>query len=271
VKTFLFSIDLEEFYAERAEFRRTPLAELVERYLALLRRRQMKATFFVVGEIAEKFPSVIRDIAAEGHELACHTYAHVPLDRQDAVSLRDDLRRNLDALAPFASAAIEGFRAPILSLGEKQQWAYEVLASLGFTYSSSVLPARNPLHGWPGFGATPRRIGGVLEIPVTLSRVFTLEVPIGAGTYFRCLPFGAIRRRFATLAAQDTAVVGYFHPYDLDSAQEHVMSRGVGGSRVLNALLYFNRAGTLGRLESILDAGFRIVPYRDYLPTLAHA
>ncbi len=268
---FLFSIDLEEFYAERAEFHRTPLPELVERYLALLRRRQMKATFFVVGEIAKKFPAVIRDIAAEGHELACHTFDHVPLDQQDAASLREDLRRNLDALAGFATTPVRGFRAPILSLGEKQQWVYEVLAGLGFTYSSSVLPARNPLHGWPGFGLQPRRIQGVLEVPVTLSSFFGLEVPIGAGTYFRCLPFGSIRRRFADHAAADTAIVGYFHPYDLDTAQGFWRALGVGGSRLLNALLYFNRSGTLGRLESILDASFRIVPYRDFLPTLAHA
>ena len=134
MKTFLFSIDLEEFYAERTEFRRTPLPELVERYLELLRTWQMKATFFVVGEIAEKFPEVIRTIAAENHELGCHTYNHIPLNEQNATSLRDDLRRNLDALAGFASVPVQGFRAPILSLGEKQQWAYEVLAELGFTY-----------------------------------------------------------------------------------------------------------------------------------------
>jgi polysaccharide deacetylase family protein (PEP-CTERM system associated) len=271
VKTFLFSVDLEEFYAERTEFSRTPLPKLVERYLALLRRRQMKATFFVVGEIAKKFPTVLRDIAAEGHELACHTFDHVPLDQQTPDSLRDDLRRNVDALAEFASAPVQGFRAPILSLGERQRWAYDILADLGFKYSSSVLPARNPLHGWPGFGLRPRPIQGVLEVPVTLSPFFGLEVPVGAGTYFRCLPFGSIRRRFAAHAENDTAIVGYFHPYDIDTAQERVMSRGVGGSRLLNALLYFNRAGTLPRLESILDAGFRIMPYRDFIPTLAHA
>jgi hypothetical protein len=166
---------------------------------------------------------------------------------------------------------VQGFRAPILSLGEKQQWAYEVLADLGFTYSSSVLPARNPLHGWPGFGLQPRRFHGVLEVPVTLSPFFGLEVPVGAGTYFRCLPFTSIRSRFTAHAKSDTAIVGYFHPYDIDTAQERVMSRGVGGRRLLNGLLYFNRAGTLPRLESILDAGFRIMPYRDFIPTLAHA
>ena len=84
------------------------------------------------------------------------------------------------------------------------------------------------------------------------------------------LPFGAIRNRFDQLAGKDTAVVGYFHPYDLDTAQERVMSRGVRGSHLLNALLYVNRSGTLRRLESILDAGFRIMPYREFIPTLAH-
>lgn len=271
MKTFLFSIDLEEFYAERTEFHRTPLPELAERYLALLRGRQMKATFFIVGEIAQKFPEVIRAIAAEGHELACHTFDHIPLNERNPDTLRDDLRRNLDALAPFATVPVQGFRAPILSLGEKQQWAYEVLAELGFTYSSSVLPARNPLHGWPGFGLQPRRLHGVLEVPVTLSPFFGLDVPIGAGTYFRCLPFGSIRRRFSDHAESGTAIVGYFHPYDIDTDQEKVMSRGVGGSRLLNSLLYFNRGATLQRLESILDAGFRIMPYRDFIPTLTHA
>jgi polysaccharide deacetylase family protein (PEP-CTERM system associated) len=270
VKTFLFSIDLEEFYAERAEFRRTPLPELVERYLELLRRWKMKTTFFVVGEIAKKFSPALHAIASEGHELACHTYDHRPLSEQDAETLRDDLRRNLDALAGFAKGPVEGFRAPILSLGEKQQWAYEVLAGLGFRYSSSVLPARNPLHGWPGFGLAPRRFGSVLEVPVTLSSFFGLEVPMGAGTYFRCLPFGAVRRSFERMATEDTAVVGYFHPYDIDTAQERVMSRGVRGSHLLNALLYINRSRTLARLESILDAGFHIMPYREFIPSLAH-
>ena len=83
---FLFSIDLEEFYAADAtrDFRRTPLPQLAELYLDFLRRQKMKATFFVVGEVAEKFASTVRAIAAEGHELGCHTHTHVTLDRHDA-------------------------------------------------------------------------------------------------------------------------------------------------------------------------------------------
>ncbi|HWL53952.1 MAG TPA: polysaccharide deacetylase family protein [Chthoniobacteraceae bacterium] len=266
-RTFLFSVDLEEFSAVggNRSFRRTPLPELAERYLAFLRRHRARATFFVVGETARAFPGTIRDIAAEGHELACHTDAHRTLDRYTPATFRDDLRRNLDALHAAVPGRIQGFRAPVLSLTERTRWAYEVLAGLGFTYSSSVLPASNPLHGWPGFGDAPVEIDGLVELPVTLARVGLLRVPIGSGTYFRCLPMGMIRRRFAALLARGTPVVGYFHPYDCDPEQERVMNEGVNGSRFFNSLLYFNRAKTMGRLDELARAGFRIEPYHEHL------
>jgi polysaccharide deacetylase family protein (PEP-CTERM system associated) len=264
-KLFLFSIDLEEFYAEQPDFRRTPLPVLAERYLELLRRHGMKSTFFVVGELAAQFRSTIRDIHAEGHELGCHTHAHLALNQYTPARFEEDLRRNLEAIRDCVQAEVVGFRAPILSLTEKTQWAYEALAKLGFQYSSSVLPAPNPLHGWPGFGVRPRRVNGVLELPVTLARCLWLRVPVGAGTYFRCLPFAFIRSSFSRCAAQGAPVVGYFHPYDADPEQEKTMSRGVGGSRLLNELLYYNRSQTLSRLERLLAEGFRIVPYREYL------
>ena len=267
MKTFLFSVDFEEFYAaERQEsFRRTPLPELTERLLEFLRRAGMRCTFFVVGEIAARFPEAVRAIAAEGHELGCHTHDHRPLDEHTPASLREDLLRNLDAVRACASGPITGFRAPILSLTRRTAWAHEVLAQLGFRYSSSVLPARNPLHGWPEFGSAPREVNGIMEIPVTLARIGPLRLPVGAGTYFRCLPPALVRGAFERCAARGNPVVGYFHPYDIDAAQERVMSRGVNGSRLMNALLYMNRSRTLERLESLMADGFKIVPYSDFL------
>jgi len=267
MKTFLFSVDLEEFVAadRRQAFRRTPLEKLTETYLEFLRRHAMKATFFVVGEIAEKFPVVIRAIAAEGHELGCHTHIHWTLDRHTPQSLREDLLRNREAVEAASHQPLRGFRAPVLSLAERTRWAYEVLAQTGFTYSSSVLPARNPLHGWQGFGPQIRRVDGILELPITTAPFLGCEMPIAAGTYFRCLPFSMIRRAFHRLSAQGRALVGYFHPYDLDTAQEYVMNEGVRGSRLMNRLLYFNRARTLSRLDAIVADGFRILPCHDYL------
>ena len=271
--TFLFSVDLEEFYAADPArvFRQTPLPELAEKYLAFLRRHAMKATFFVVGELARKFPDTVRAIAAEGHEIGCHTHTHRPLEEHTPHSLREDLARNLDAVRDAGGESVIGFRAPILSLTEKTRWAYEVLAELGFRYSSSVLPARNPLHGWPGFSNKPRRIADILELPVTLARFGPLEVPAGAGTYFRCLPLGAIKSRFLALARAGSPIVGYFHPYDVDTKQERVLHRGVRGSRWMNALLYVNRARTIERLEILVNAGFNITTYAEYIraePTL---
>ncbi|MBU0679595.1 MAG: polysaccharide deacetylase family protein [Verrucomicrobia bacterium] len=268
-KIFLFSIDLEEFYAVRSNFRRTPLPHLTESYLEFLKRHNAKTTFFIVGELAEQFKSTIRDIAAEGHELACHTFAHRSLDQYNATSLREDLLRNMEALRNCADVDIVGFRAPILSLTERTQWAYDVLAELGFKYSCSVLPSENPLHGWPGFGNKPKMMSGVLEIPVTLARFMWLRVPIGAGTYFRCLPMSLIGRAFRRCAEDGVPVAGYFHPYDIDTGQERVMSRGVGGSRTLNSLLYVNRGRTMRKLEVVMADGFRIMPYRDFVDSAA--
>jgi len=92
-----------------------------------------------------------------------------------------------------------------------------------------------------------------------------LRAPVGAGTYFRCLPMPLVRRAFAKCARRGEPVVGYFHPYDIDSAQERVMSRGVNGSRLMNTLLYVNRSRTLERLESLIAGGFNIMTYSDFL------
>lgn len=267
MKTFLFSVDFEEFYAaERQEtFRRTPLPELAERLLEFLRRAGMRCTFFVVGEIAERFPEAVRAIAEEGHELACHTHTHRPLNEHTPASLREDLLRNLDAVRACTKGPITGFRAPILSMTRQTSWAHTVLADLGFRYSSSVLPARNPLYGWPEFGTAPRLVDGIIEAPVTLARVGPLLAPVGAGTYFRCLPMPLVRRAFNRCARRGDAMLGYFHPYDIDTAQERVMSRGVNGSRLMNALLYVNRGRTLERLESMMADGFKITTYSDFL------
>lgn len=263
---FLFSIDLEEFTPARPglDFRRTALPKLTECYLEFLRRHKMKATFFIVGEVARQFPSLVREIGCEGHELGCHTDAHQPLTGHTPASLREDLKRNLESVRSCTSSLVTGFRAPVLSLTEKTRWAYEILGELGFCYSSSVLSASNPLHGWPSFGVAPRTVDGILELPVTLGIFAGMRMPIGAGTYFRCLPFGAIRRSFAKCASNGDPIIGYFHPYDIDTRQQWVMNSGVRGNPLLNAMLYINRSHTLRRLESIVTAGFRIMTYHEY-------
>lgn len=267
---FLFSVDLEDIRTmfdggERYAQRVPPMTRL---YLDFLRRHNARATFFTVGQTARAYPDLIREIVADGHELACHTDTHLPLDRHDANSLREDLSRNIDALLAAGAGQVRGFRAPTFSLTPGTRWAYEVLDRLGFTYSSSVLPAPSPLYGWENFGPAARRVGNLTEIPMTLRRGRRLRVPFGGGVYFRVLPWWMVKREFAACAARGKPALGYFHPCDIDHEQERFMHPYINNNKFYNALMYLNRRGTLPRLEKLLAAGFRITTYRDFVASL---
>ncbi len=269
-RPLLFSIDLEEFCpADPARrFRATPLPELAERYLALLRGRG-QATFFVVGETARKFPGVLRQIAGEGHELACHGDRHQTLDRLSPAEFAADLRANRDAVETASGVAVQGFRAPIFSLTSATAFAHQVLARHGFRYSSSVLPAANPLFGWPEFGKAPRWVDGVLELPMTTGRIpgTSRELPLWGGTYFRLLPYGLVRRALRSLDPQ-LPLQCYFHPYDIDTDQDWVMHAGVHGRRALNLLLFLRRRSLLERLDRLLGSSCRLSGYSAFMDRL---
>jgi peptidoglycan-N-acetylglucosamine deacetylase len=266
VKTFLFSIDFEEFAAAdpQRSFRCTAMSELLTDYLRLLRRHQMHATFFVVGSVARKYPDLVRRIVDDGHELGCHTDTHDALGRLTPETLRTNLERNIESLAAAGASAILGFRAPIFSLTPATQWAYPVLESVGLRYSSSVLAARNPLYGWPEFGTDIRCMGGITEVPVTLHQIGPLRIPIFGGTYFRLAPSALVRAAVRS-HSHERPIVGFFHPYDIDTRQQWVMNAGVNGNLVLNQLLYLKRGSVLRRLESMLDDGVHICTYWEYL------
>ena len=271
---FLFSIDLEDVrsmipdghrYAERV-----PL--LVGRYLELLERRGLHCTFFTVGDVARRYPTLVREIAAAGHEIACHGSDHVPLDRLDRARFKADLARNLADLANAGGGEVRGFRAPVTSLTERTRWAWEVMAELGIRYSSSVLPARHPLHGWPGFARECSLTeAGVWEIPLSLTGVPGLDVPFAAGVYLRALPFALVRSLFRREMRSGRPVVGYVHPFDIDSDQERFAHPELGARRVYHHLMYWNRKGMLGRIEGLADLGAPIVPYGEYVSRLAAA
>jgi polysaccharide deacetylase family protein (PEP-CTERM system associated) len=262
----LFSIDLEEFYPADPgrSARSTPLPQLVDVYLNLLRRSGTLCTFFVVGEVARRYPGLLREIASAGHELACHGDRHLTLEQFTPASFAEDLKANRAAVEAATGTRVQGFRAPLLSLCERTSWAHAVLAGEGFAYSSSVLPAENPLYGWQGFGFAPRRVDEVLEIPVTLARFPVVgALPLCCGTYFRVLPWWLIRRRLATAPTQGPWI-SYFHPYDIDHRQPWTLHAGVRRSRPMNALLFLRRASLPGRIERLLAAYPRGGTYGEY-------
>jgi polysaccharide deacetylase family protein (PEP-CTERM system associated) len=242
----------------------------VERFVVFLARHRMRATFFTVGEVARRYPSLVRELAGEGHEIACHSSDHVTLDRHDPASFRDDLARNLDDLAKAGARDVRGFRAPVFSLNARTAWAYRELKDLGFSYSSSVLPAMSPLYGWPGVEPEPHRIDSVWEIPLTLANIPGLRVPVAGGIYFRILPFWLIRYHFRQQGDTGKPLVGYFHPYDVDTEQEPLMHPRLNGNPLLNWLMYRNRKAVFPRLEKLIASGARIVTYSEFIVQLQH-
>ena len=267
MSSILLSVDLEDvrdWVRDGAGYREA-VPENTRNYLQQLKKWGAKATFFIVGEVARRYPQLIGEILAEGHELACHGDIHLQLDKMTPQEFRVDMQRNLTALENAGGKGIKGFRAPTFSLTARTPWAHEILADLGFTYSSSVLPAANPLYGWPEFGREARRMaGGIWELPVTLHELPGLSVPLAGGVYFRVLPFFLTRWAIAQSLGKGQPVITYFHPYDIDTRQERFMHPDLGDKHHLNLLMYIGRAKVLKRLD-ILHRSFAFQAYDEYV------
>ena len=262
----LLGIDLEDVrdhipggsrYQDRLGFN-------VERILRFLDDHQTKATFFTVGLVARRLPGLIKTIADEGHELASHSDRHVQLNKLTPEEFSSDLKRSIDALEHVTSDRVSGFRAPTFSLIPSCEWAYDALVDNNLLYSSSVLAAKNPLFGWPGFGTRPRRMRpGLVEIPVSLHRAPLPRVPLLGGVYLRVLPF-SLTRISLFRHNRELPVTSYIHPYDIDQDQERFMHPDLDGNHLMNWLMYLNRNKTLVRLSKII-ASCRSWRYIDWL------
>ena len=265
---FLFSVDLEDIRLRLSKpddyEERVPVN--THRYLDWLKQSEHTCTFFVTGDVATNYPSLIQEIVSEGHEIACHTNNHLPLDKQTPDGFKKDLENNMEVLVRAGASHLEGFRAPIFSLTEKTKWAYDVLAELDFTYSCSVLPAKNPFYGWEGFGFQPKMMNDkIVEIPLTMGKFGPLIIPAVGGVYFRALPMMSIKNITGKCIKNGLPAIGYFHPYDIDSDQERYMNPGINESPFYNFLMYYNRKNVFNRLDKILSQGFTICTYSEYI------
>lgn len=264
---FLFSVDLEDVreHVVNGDRYKPRVEENTSRFLGWLSKHNSHCTFFTVGKLAETYPELIREIVKQGHEIACHSYDHTPLDQLGKDNFKKDLDKNISALMKAGAPDIKGFRAPVFSLTERTSWAYDAMKELGLTYSSSVLPAKNPLYGWENFGQQPRKMeDGLIEIPMTLGRFGPLTVPLAGGVYFRALPRFLILRAIKNQFKKGHPVLSYFHPYDIDTEQEHFMHAGINNSRFYNWLMYYNRKNMFSRLESLMSMDVSIITYKKF-------
>jgi polysaccharide deacetylase family protein (PEP-CTERM system associated) len=231
----VLSVDVEEYYhatvfqeGTRGQARGafvSRVEESMDRVLALLADADVRATCFVLGEVAAAHPALVRKIAGEGHEVACHGQRHELVSRQSPAEFRADVREAKELLEDITGAAVRGYRAPTFSIGSEQVWAYDILLQEGFRYDSSVYPIVHDRYGDPNAPRFPYeawRNGpeALMEFPIGTARVLGLNLPIGGGGYFRLLPLAVTRFGIRRVNARDRRpVMFYFHPWELDPEQ----------------------------------------------------
>jgi polysaccharide deacetylase family protein (PEP-CTERM system associated) len=231
--TNALSVDVEEYY-HAAVFRRGtngrgPFASRVEpsvdRLLALMSEHRARATFFVLGEVAARHPAMVRTIAAEGHEIGCHSDRHENVNLQSPAEFRADTRQAKARIEDALGEAVIGYRAPNFSIGRDQRWAYQVLLEEGFRYDSSTHPILHDRYGQPSAPRFPYEIhrsgaDSLVEFPIGTARLLGVNLPIGGGGYFRLYPFALTRRGIEHVnSVERRPVMFYLHPWELDPGQ----------------------------------------------------
>lgn len=275
--THALSVDLEEYFQvsnfdrvlSRSDWDGLPrrVEAQTHRLLDRFDETGSRATFFILGWVAEREPRLIRQIAERGHEIACHGYDHRLVYDLPPDVFRADLVRARRAIEDAAGVRPVGYRAPSYSITRRSLWALDVLADEGFEYDSSIFPTRHPRYGIPDFSRTPVLIqlaGGrtIREFPMTTLPLGRMNLPLAGGAYLRFFPPLVFRLGLDRLTRRGEPVVLYIHPWEIDPEQPRLAA----GLRVrINH--YFNLGRTEGRLVSLLRR-FRFESLRDVLDGL---
>lgn len=260
-----FTVDVEEYFqvsafephVARADWERleSRVAPAVETLLALLERHGARATFFVLGWVAERHPTLIKAIAAADHEVASHGWDHRRVTEQSREQFRESVRRTKSVLEDIVGEPVVGFRAPSFSIVRGREWAWDVLIEEGYTYDSSLFPIARPGYGYAGGARDPHvlksQAGTLLELPPATLRRAGLNVPAGGGAYFRLLPYGLTRAAFRDCARRGVPGTFYVHPWEVDPDQPRLDVSWSARTRHYGGL-----ARTVPRLERLL-AEFR--------------
>lgn len=249
----------------------TTLSSCTHRILDMLDEFRLRATFFVVGCLAEARPDLVREVARRGHEIGAHSYLHKRLPEMTPQAFRADLERVKGTLEAIVGVAVRGFRAPAFSIESIDSWAFEVLAETGFRYDSSVFPASFASYGIPDAPRQPfvveTRSGPVREFPLATWRVANRNLPVAGGGYFRLLPGWLLRRALASIERDGGTAVLYFHPYEFE--ERRLSLRGMQPSPVFSPAYWkilswynFNTRAIGKRVARVLE-GHRFLPLNE--------
>ena len=254
--TNALTIDVEDYfqvsafapYIARADWdaRECRVERNVERILQLLERRAIKATFFTLGWIAERYPHLVRRIVENGHELASHGYGHERASDLSEAAFFDDIRRAKVLLEDLSGIEVMGYRAPSFSIGSANLWAFDCLERAGYRYSSSIYPIAHDHYGMPDAPRFAHRVRGLLEVPATTLRALNRNWPASGGGYFRLIPYGLSRWMLNRVNQRDAQpATFYFHPWEIDPGQPRIPG--------ISAKTRFRHYVNIGRMEGKLD------------------
>lgn len=191
--------------------------------LNILSSHDIKATFFVLGWIAERRPSIIRTVAAAGHEIASHGYGHELITTQTPAAFREDVRRAKGILENIVGKPVLGYRAPSFTITKETQWALAILVEEGHAYDSSIFPILHDRYGFPGALPSCHQIatsaGSLWEVPPSTATMLGVRIPVAGGGYFRLFPYPLLRMFLRQILSSQRPLVMYLHPWELDPSQ----------------------------------------------------
>jgi polysaccharide deacetylase family protein (PEP-CTERM system associated) len=277
------TLDIEEYFHAEAFAKalrpeewpglESRVVDTTERLLDILDYADARGTFFVLGWVAERYPALVKDIGARGHELACHGYGHQMIQRQSRQDFAKDVQRAKTAIEDAGGTPVIGYRAPTFSITRDTLWSLEVLWEAGFLYDSSIFPIVHDRYGISDAPRFPHRMAvgngvangkpsghSLVEFPLSTLSVLGRRLPIAGGGYFRLAPYPVTRRaiRYLNSTEQQPAIV-YLHPWELDLHQPKVRTGWL--TRFRHSV---NTASTEGKLRRLLK-DFRFAPVRDVL------
>ena len=233
------------------------------RLLEALASAGARATFFVLGYVAERHADLVREIRAAGHEIGTHGYSHTLIYRQTRQLFKDELTRSVRALEDITGERVLGHRAPFFSITKESLWALDVLRELGLRYDSSIFPVKNYRYGIEDAPRWPHALDGggrpLDEFPITTWRVMGVNVPVAGGAYFRIYPYFVTKLALRAVARERKPLVFYLHPWEIDPDHPRIPL-----PRRIAATHYFNLGATEDRLRRLLR-DFRFAPMSEVL------
>lgn len=267
----MMSVDLEDFFCdlpfEQWSNYESRVKKNTKKILELFEKYEIKATFFTLGYIADKFPDLIKEIDDRGHEIASHSYAHLDIRKTSKEEFEKDLKKSIYTLQNIVGKKILGFRAPYFSIDKKSFWVMEVLSKY-FKYDSSIFPVKTPLYG---VSNAPRNIykpnlenpsiedpkSNLIEIPMATHRIPIIgNIPIAGGFHLRFLPYFYIKYGLNKINKKGNSFIFYIHPKDLDPDMPKINEYAWH--------YYYNLNGATKKFRKILEY-FEFSTVKDFL------